>query len=115
MPAPHDRPTSASPVARGHRDDVLSHETYARRPVTYERRQADGTWRSTRQETYDVGNSVAALLLDDTRDTVLLVRQYRLPAHVNDHPDGLLLELPAGKIDTGETPEDAIRRELVEE
>lgn len=40
---------------------------------------------------------------------VLLVRQYRHAA------DGWLLEVPAGKLDAGETPEDGARRELEEE
>ncbi len=41
--------------------------------------------------------------------TAFLVRQYR-------HPTGkFLLEVPAGKVDEGETPEEAARRELKEE
>jgi nudix-type nucleoside diphosphatase (YffH/AdpP family) len=115
MTRPHDRPAGESPVARDHHVEVLCDETYALRRVTYEHRRPDGSWRSVRRETYDVGNSAAALLVDETRDTVLLVRQYRLPAHLNGHPDGLLLEAPAGKIDDGETPDEAMRRELVEE
>ena len=43
------------------------------------------------------------------RSRVLLVRQYRLPA------DQLLWELPAGKMDDGETPLQAAKRELIEE
>lgn len=51
---------------------------------------------------------VCAVVL--TRDgCVALVRQYRLAA------GALLLEVPAGRIDPGETPEEAIRRELREE
>lgn len=42
-------------------------------------------------------------------DTVTLVRQYR-------HPVGAsILEVPAGKLDPGETPETCARRELEEE
>lgn len=51
---------------------------------------------------------VCAVVL--TRDgRIALVRQPRLAA------DGLLLEVPAGKIDPGEVPEEALRRELREE
>jgi ADP-ribose pyrophosphatase len=40
---------------------------------------------------------------------IILVKQYR-------HPVGqMLLEIPAGKLDPGETPEDCARRELIEE
>jgi ADP-ribose pyrophosphatase len=40
---------------------------------------------------------------------VLMVRQYRYPF------GRVLLEVPAGKIDPGESPEDCVRRELSEE
>jgi ADP-ribose pyrophosphatase len=46
-------------------------------------------------------------LLDDGR--VVMVRQFRKAA------ERVLLEIPAGGIDDGETPEDAVRREMVEE
>lgn len=43
------------------------------------------------------------------RDTVVMVRQYR-------HPVGeVTLELPAGKLDAGETPLFCVKRELAEE
>jgi ADP-ribose pyrophosphatase len=51
----------------------------------------------------------AVMMAVDDRDQVLLVRQYRLPA------DRTLWELPAGKLDPGETPLQAARRELKEE
>src|SRR5512138_3227199 len=52
--------------------------------------------------------SVAALPVhDDGR--VTLVRQYRYAV------DSLVWELPAGRLDPGETPEQAVRRELEEE
>jgi ADP-ribose pyrophosphatase len=40
---------------------------------------------------------------------VVLVRQYRYPV------DGMVWELPAGRLDPGETPEEGARRELEEE
>ena len=51
---------------------------------------------------------VAVLALDEA-DNVALVRQYRYPLH------GLLLELPAGKLDPGEDHRPAAIRELSEE
>lgn len=51
---------------------------------------------------------VAILALDEA-DNVALVRQYRYPLH------GLLLELPAGKLDPGEDHRPAALRELSEE
>lgn len=46
-------------------------------------------------------------VLDDGR--LVLVRQFRKPA------ERILLEAPAGGIDDGETPEEAARREMIEE
>ena len=51
----------------------------------------------------------AVMLAADGRKRVLLVRQYRLPARQ------ALWELPAGRLDPGETPLKAARRELQEE
>ena len=51
----------------------------------------------------------AVMLAVDKKKRVLLVRQYRLPA--ND----FLWEVPAGKIDKGETAAKAAKRELIEE
>jgi len=45
----------------------------------------------------------------DERGRILLVRQYRLPARQ------YLWELPAGRVDEGETPLKAAKRELTEE
>jgi ADP-ribose pyrophosphatase len=51
----------------------------------------------------------AVMMAVDDRKRILLVRQYRLPANAN------LWELPAGRLDPGEKPLQAARRELAEE
>lgn len=54
-------------------------------------------------------NGSAVVLVRDARGRVLLVRQFRVP------PKAYLWELPAGKIDDGETALTAAKRELKEE
>ena len=54
------------------------------------------------------GGSAVMMPIDERR-RVLLVRQYRLPAR------RYMWELPAGRVDEGETPLQAAKRELVEE
>jgi len=54
-------------------------------------------------------NGSAVMMAVDDRKRILLVRQYRLPAR------DYLWELPAGRLDKGETPLQAAKRELVEE
>lgn len=52
--------------------------------------------------------AVGILVIDD-EDKIWLVEQYRFPIAKN------LLEIPAGKIDKGENPEQTAKRELEEE
>lgn len=94
---------------------MLCDAWFTLRRATFELRQPDGSWLTTQREAYDRGNGAVALLHNPDRDTILLVRQYRLPVHLNDHPDGMLLEAPAGLIDPSEDAEQALRRELAEE
>ncbi|HXY38739.1 MAG TPA: NUDIX hydrolase [Vicinamibacteria bacterium] len=61
-----------------------------------------------RREVVRQRGSVAALPIDD-EGRLTLVRQYRYAV------DALVWELPAGRIDPGETPEEGARRELEEE
>ena len=51
----------------------------------------------------------AVMMAVDEKRRILLVRQYRLPAR------SYLWELPAGKLDAGETALRAAKRELIEE
>jgi len=115
MARPHDTPTAPNPAIRDVRVEVLSDAWYVLRRATFEQQLDDGTWITAQREAYDRGNGAVALLHDPSRDTILLVRQYRLPVHLNDHPDGMLLEAPAGLLDDDEDAEQALRRELEEE
>jgi ADP-ribose pyrophosphatase len=70
---------------------------------------------ATDSKRYEIHRSIvrhagsAVMMAVDAKKRVLLVRQYRLPAGM------ALWELPAGKLDPGENPLQAARRELVEE
>lgn len=63
---------------------------------------------------HDHGNGAAVLPYDPDAKTVLLTRQLRFPVFVAGE-DGFLVEPCAGLVDDGETPEDGIRREAMEE
>jgi ADP-ribose pyrophosphatase len=66
---------------------------------------ADGREATREIVEHDAVVAVVPLIGED----VLLVRQYRLPV------GEMMLEVPAGGVDGGETPEEAARRELAEE
>jgi len=77
-------------------------------------RRSDGVTERQSREVYDRGPGAAILLYDKQRGTIILTRQLRLPALLNGHPDGMLLEAPAGLLDSDD-PVTAIRREAEEE
>lgn len=60
------------------------------------------------------GEAVVVLPYDPVARQVLLIEQFRLPAWVQGF-DPWLLELPAGMLDDGETPEAVAMREMREE
>ncbi|MGF0519989.1 NUDIX domain-containing protein [Agrobacterium pusense] len=95
------------------KDETLSKNWYHLRNITYNYTNSRGETKVIRREAYDRGNGATILLFDPRRQTVVLVRQFRMPAHVNGHP-GWLLEAPAGLLD-GDNPAEAIRREVTEE
>ena len=93
---------------------LLASNWHVLRTTRFDERQSDGSWVTKQAETYDRGNGATILLYDLARRTVLLTRQFRFPAYVNGHPDGMLLETAAGLLDADD-PETAIRREAMEE
>jgi ADP-ribose pyrophosphatase len=64
--------------------------------------------RETTREIVEHEECVAIIAVDD-EGNILLVEQFRKPVEKE------LLEIPAGGIDPGETPEESVRREMREE
>ena len=60
------------------------------------------------------GKVVAVLPIDPARDEIVLIRQFRLPAHLANGR-GDLIETVAGRVEPGEQPAEAARRECAEE
>jgi len=83
--------------------------------VRFRHRRFDGTLSGTRTwELWRRGRAAAVLPYDPDSDQVVLIEQYRLPA-LAAGIDPVLVELPAGLCDAGETPEHTARREMLEE
>ncbi|WP_331770641.1 NUDIX domain-containing protein (plasmid) [Embleya sp. NBC_00888] len=110
----YGRDLTGNPRVRIRDVEVLACDWYVLRKTTFDYRHADGHWSREQRENYDRGDGATILLYDADRRTVLLTRQFRLPAYVNGHPDGMLIETAAGLLD-GDSPEEAIRREAAEE
>lgn len=94
--------------------ELTSQGWHVLRRTTFDYRRRDGRWATQQRETYDRGNGVVVLPYDTERQCVLLTRQFRYPAYVNGHPDGMLVEAAAGLLDADD-PITAVRREGAEE
>lgn len=96
---------SATPISEGHlqlADIKYTHEMYS--GETSPVREA---------QVYHISDAVAVLPYDPITNNVLLIEQFRIGAAMND--DGRQIEIIAGSIDEGESPEFAARREAKEE
>lgn len=68
-----------------------------------------------RREVFVAADAALVLPYDPLRDRLLLVEQFRLGPFGRGDPRPFVLEPVAGRIDAGETPEQAARRETAEE
>lgn len=93
--------------------EVLSDDWAILKKFTFDYRRRDESLETQVRQTYDRGHGAVILPYDPERGTVLLVRQFRLPAYVSGHPEPLI-EACAGLLDEDD-PETCIRREAEEE
>ncbi|MEB6633497.1 GDP-mannose pyrophosphatase NudK [Kluyvera cryocrescens] len=96
------------------KDKILSENYFVLRNITYDLTQRDGQVVQHKREVYDRGNGATVLLYNSQKQSVVLVRQFRVATWVNGNADGMLIETCAGLLDDDE-PEDCIRKEAIEE
>jgi nudix-type nucleoside diphosphatase (YffH/AdpP family) len=102
------------PAPRGLDETILADEKYSFSRLTYELRRADGRWERHERNLFRRPDACVLLPYDSGRGQVLLTRQFRLGAFMNDRTPGLL-EACAGTLDPGEAPDACMRREAMEE
>ena len=78
--------------------EVLSDAWSRLESVRFDYRRRDGAWESQTREIYHRGHGAAILLHDLARRSVVLVRQFRYPAHAATGR-GFLVEAPAGMLE----------------
>ncbi|PNG24318.1 NUDIX domain-containing protein [Methylocella silvestris] len=81
--------------------------------LTLDYRRRDGSLQRLERELYDTGDGAAILLYDPARGTVVLVRQFRIPAYIKEGRDSLI-EVCAGRLE-GADPQTRIVAEAEEE
>lgn len=94
---------------------LLSDQRFTLNSYTYLKPDADGEMQEHKAEVYFRPDAVALLLYDEKAQKFLLTRQFRFPTYLNQNPDGYIIEVCAGLIDEGETPEQSVIREAQEE
>ncbi|HEX3934104.1 MAG TPA: NUDIX domain-containing protein [Puia sp.] len=105
---------------------VLAGDKYNLRRITFEHTNKQGQPVTRTRFVFDRGNGAAILLYDRSAGTVILTRQFRLPAWLaanapgtddargTSDATGMLVEVCAGELDQ-DAPETAARREAEEE
>jgi len=93
--------------------EILSDRHYRLNEVEFDYRRGNGEWQTQKREVFDRGHAATLLPYNVASRTVVLTRQFRLPAYLAGHDD-LLIEAAAGMLDD-ETPEKRIRAEAEEE
>lgn len=102
------------PENRRDKDKILSENYFVLRNITYDLTRKNGEVIRHKREVYDRGNGATILLYNREKQSVVLIRQFRVATWVNGNPDGRLIETCAGLLDDDE-PEVCIRKEAVEE
>jgi GDP-mannose pyrophosphatase NudK len=93
----------------------LSNEWATLDRIDYDYQFKDGSWKRLSRESYNRGNGTSILLYNKDKKTVILTKQFRMPAYINNENDGISIEVCAGALDKNESPETCIIREVEEE
>ena len=93
---------------------LLSNNWYKLNKVIFDYRMGNGEWVEQAREAYDRGNGATVLLYNRTKQTVILVSQFRMPTYLNGNATGMMIETCAGLLD-GDDPETCVIKEAEEE
>lgn len=93
---------------------LLSDNYYILNKVTFDYMMKSGKWVHQMREVYDRGDGAGILLYNTLKKTVILTKQFRMPAYLNENENGMLVEVAAGMLDK-DHPEACIIRETEEE
>lgn len=101
------------PQIRNISEKLLSDNWYILKKYTYELQRRDGRWQKQEREVYDRGNGAVILLYNKIKNSIILIRQFRMPMYLNGY-NNFLIEAAAGLLDNA-SPEERIIAEAEEE
>ncbi len=103
-----------NPKIKNIKTKVLSNNWYTLNKVNFDYQLRNGRWVSQSRESYDRGNGAAILLYNTDKNSVVLIRQLRMPTYLNGNETGMIIEVCAGLLD-GDDPKTCIIKETEEE
>lgn len=96
------------------KEKILSNTWKPLKLFSYQYKSSKGrVWNQSR-EVYDKGDGAAVFMYNSVAKTVIMTKQFRMPAYINGIHDGIVTEVPAGMLDKDD-PETCIIREIEEE
>jgi GDP-mannose pyrophosphatase NudK len=93
---------------------LLSDNWYTLNKIVFDYKMSNGDWVQQEREAYDRGDGATVMLYNRTRQTVVLISQFRMPTYLNGNASGMLIESCAGLLD-GDEPEACVIKEAEEE
>ncbi len=103
-----------NPKIKNIKIEVLSDNWYTLNKITFDYQLKNGEWVNQSRESYDRGNGATILLYNTNKNTVILIKQFRMPSYVNGNESGIIIETCAGLLD-GDDPETCVIKETEEE
>ncbi len=94
--------------------EVLSDDWYTLNKINFDYQLKNGSWVNLSRESYDRGNGACILLYNKSKNTIILIKQFRMPTYTNKNLSGMMVEVCAGLLD-GDQPEKCIIKETEEE
>jgi len=82
--------------------------------ITFDYKMTAGNWVSKKRESYNRGDGATILLYNKEKQTVILVKQFRISAFLNEDKTGFIIETCAGMLDKDD-PKTCVIREVEEE
>lgn len=95
--------------------EVLANQWYTFTRYELMRDTADGSRLRFQREACSRADRALVLIYSHVRQTVVLIRQFRLPVWLNGDADGYLLEVPGGLVEEGSSPSQTARLEALQE
>ena len=93
---------------------LLSDNWYTLNKIVFDYKMSNGDWVQQEREAYDRGDGATVMLYNRTKQTVVLISQFRMPTYLNGNESGMLIESCAGLLD-GDEPEACVIKEAEEE